>query len=434
MNPNFLLKEELLYELGIRGIHSEADTLGLRKLFRSIGARELPLQFDYFNSRGVEEWYSVVTSKISELQSFVTQTAHNLALATPRARTKLLHLRGRLSHLTAAELCSASSETSLMQRLHDQLDEIEQTLARAENNASPNPEPTIETTTGEMAHRSNGRPDTQDSRPVGVHHAGEVRSSTQGDSPSFISNIYQKLNNPLCYLLKALPVVDGNDAHALCAFLLKVINIRKVGRISQPTIYELLYPYCRGELLNCLNQALEEREPFEHFHARLLHHFIPARQLSILRMEKYERVQEEQESLAMYVQAVREAALVLRITESEAEVVARIVQGLNPVQRARFVFQALPSTFAQLEQLAVVDRNVTYADSTRAKRPVAEKSSETRLTTATVTHSTHRVNKPHASGKPILCFSCGKPGHIQRNCYVRSPNRRNQARCSMTRT
>ena len=68
-------------------------------------------------------------------------------------------------------------------------------------------------------------------------------------------------------------MVDGNDAHVLCGFLLKVINIRKVGQISEPTIYELLYPYCRGELLTCLNQALEEREQFDHFHAHLLHHF-----------------------------------------------------------------------------------------------------------------------------------------------------------------
>ena len=182
MNPNFLLKDELVYELGIRGIYSDADTLGLRKLFRSIGARDLPLRFDYFDSRGVEEWYSIVTIKISELQTFVTQTAHTLALAIPRVRTKLLHLRSRLSHLTAAELCSASTETSCMQRLHEQLDEIEQTLVRAENNGSPNPEPTIETTTREMADRSNGRPDPQDSRPVGVHHSGEVRSSMQGTS------------------------------------------------------------------------------------------------------------------------------------------------------------------------------------------------------------------------------------------------------------
>ena len=149
---------------------------------------------------------------------------------------------------------------------------------------------------------------------------------------------------------------------------------------------------------------------------------------------KTKRVQGEQESLAMYVQAVRDAALVLRITECEAEFVARIVQGLNPIQRARFVFQAPPSTFARLEQLAVVDRNVTYADSTRANRSVAVKPSETRLTTATVMQSQPRVNKSHTSGKQIICFSCGKPGHIQRNCYVRSAHRRNQARCSVTRT
>ena len=89
MNPNFFFKDELLYELGIRGIHSDAHTLGLRKLLRTIASRELPLQFDYLNSRCVEERYSIVTIKISELQSFVTQTVRTLALAIPRVRTKL---------------------------------------------------------------------------------------------------------------------------------------------------------------------------------------------------------------------------------------------------------------------------------------------------------------------------------------------------------
>ena len=190
MNPNYLFKDELLYELGIRGIHSDAHTLGLRKLLRTIASRELPLQFDYLNSRCVEEWYSIFTIKISELQSFVTQTVHSLALAIPRVRTKLLHLRSRLCHLTAAGLYSSSSETSCMQRLHDQLDNIEQTLARVENNGSPSQELIMATPTPEMAHRSNGSPGSQDSRPVGVHHSGEVRSSIQGGNSSFTSNIY----------------------------------------------------------------------------------------------------------------------------------------------------------------------------------------------------------------------------------------------------
>jgi hypothetical protein len=36
MNPNFLPKDEQLYELGIRGISTDADVLTLRKLFRSV--------------------------------------------------------------------------------------------------------------------------------------------------------------------------------------------------------------------------------------------------------------------------------------------------------------------------------------------------------------------------------------------------------------
>jgi hypothetical protein len=65
------------------------------------------------------------------------------------------------------------------------------------------------------------------------------------------------------------------------------------------------------------------------------------------------------------VQAVRDAALVLRVTETEEQTVARIVEGLTPVQRARFVFQTVPSTFPHLDQITVLDRNIAYADSTR---------------------------------------------------------------------
>ena len=44
------------------------------------------------------------------------------------------------------------------------------------------------------------------------------------------------------------------------------------------------------------------------------------------------------EHFVKYVQAIKYAALVLRISESEAQVVERVV-GLTPTRRARFVFQ-----------------------------------------------------------------------------------------------
>jgi hypothetical protein len=96
VNPNHLLKDELRYELGIRGISSNADTQSLRNLFRSVASRALTLQFSDLTSLCVEELYSSVTIKISELQSLVTQLAPSLALVVPRVRTKLLHLRSHV--------------------------------------------------------------------------------------------------------------------------------------------------------------------------------------------------------------------------------------------------------------------------------------------------------------------------------------------------
>ena len=46
----------------------------------------------------------------------------------------------------------------------------------------------------------------------------------------------------------------------------------------------------------------------------------------------------------------------LRINESEAQVVERVVEGLTPTKRARFVFQPPPSSFRHLELLAIVRR------------------------------------------------------------------------------
>jgi hypothetical protein len=73
----------------------------------------------------------------------------------------------------------------------------------------------------------------------------------------------------------------------------------------------------------------------------------------------------------------------LRISETEAQVVERIVEGLTPSQRARLVFQGPPTNFKHLEQLIIVDRNITFADQTR--QPVVSTSrAETRQLTSDV--------------------------------------------------
>jgi hypothetical protein len=76
--------------------------------------------------------------------------------------------------------------------------------------------------------------------------------------------------------------VDGSDVYLLSDFLLKVIKINQVVQKNDSAIYELMHPYCRGEFLALVTQAINNRETFENFHARSLGHFIPPREMSQL--------------------------------------------------------------------------------------------------------------------------------------------------------
>src|SRR5215471_14166845 len=129
MNPNYLTKDELSYELGIRGIVSCADTHNLRKLFRNNITRDLPLQYSYLTSGPIEGLYLCISTKVSELQNSVVQPGTNWSLLAPRVLTKIRHLKGRLQHLTDAGLCSTRSELSCAQELQLRLDQIEQRAA-----------------------------------------------------------------------------------------------------------------------------------------------------------------------------------------------------------------------------------------------------------------------------------------------------------------
>jgi len=71
--------------------------------------------------------------------------------------------------------------------------------------------------------------------------------------------------------------------------------------------------------------------------------------MSQLRAERYKRLQFEGEPFATYVQSTGDAALVLRIMQNEKNVVERIVEGIRPIQSARFVFQSAPASFLQLK-------------------------------------------------------------------------------------
>jgi len=109
------------------------------------------------------------------------------------------------------------------------------------------------------------------------------------------------LPHPFTPFLNVLPLEDGTDVKVLCEFLLKVIKLCQVEQMTDCAIYDLTYPYCRGDLLTSVTHAITTGENFEDFHARSLGHFIPSREMLQLRIARYERVQWEGEHFSTYL-------------------------------------------------------------------------------------------------------------------------------------
>jgi hypothetical protein len=135
---------------------------------------------------------------------------------------------------------------------------------------------------------------------------------------------------------------------------------------------------------------------------------------------RYERDQREGESFPMYVQSIKDAALVLRIEESEAQVVERVVEGLTLVQLAHFVFQAPPSSFKQLESLVILDRNTVYADHARkgTRSEVMRAALDPRNHDQQIKTSRRNTIHMPSSRKTVICFYCQKRGHVQSRCSL----------------
>jgi hypothetical protein len=199
MNPNFLLKDELVYELAIRGITSEGDTSLLRKLFRSIDTTEVQIQQEFFKSVSLDNWFSVIHTKICELQKLIVQGISTTAVVEPRVRTRLLHVQGRLSPLTEAGLCTSGEEERTVSGFQEKLKHIENLMHGIQQQERP---------TGEG-------PQLQPGMEEGNVPTKEVRLSAPNESRVFVSPVFQKLANPLTLLLKDVPMVDGNNTKLL---------------------------------------------------------------------------------------------------------------------------------------------------------------------------------------------------------------------------
>jgi hypothetical protein len=105
MNFNYLLRDEVQYELCVRGVNSDADVLALRKLLPSVIAQNIPVGLHHLRDVGSEQLYSFVYEKVGELQAQNTQPGSSAQAFVIRMKTRVSHLRERWPILYRWGLC-----------------------------------------------------------------------------------------------------------------------------------------------------------------------------------------------------------------------------------------------------------------------------------------------------------------------------------------
>jgi hypothetical protein len=76
MNPNYLLREEIEYELRVRGLNLTSDVNLLRKVFRSVVTKMMPANLENLvREFDPQDHLEYISNKIQELEVLIKKSA-----------------------------------------------------------------------------------------------------------------------------------------------------------------------------------------------------------------------------------------------------------------------------------------------------------------------------------------------------------------------
>jgi hypothetical protein len=139
LNPNYLLKDELQYELLIRSIKSEVEVQTLRKLFRTAVTENMPVNLSELIELDVQELYQTIVCKVAELHKIVASEGGETVTSVPRLRTRTFHVQERLRHLTIVNQASGKISSDELQQQQVLLEAVADHLKKMEATQSSSP-------------------------------------------------------------------------------------------------------------------------------------------------------------------------------------------------------------------------------------------------------------------------------------------------------
>jgi hypothetical protein len=315
MNPNYLLRDELLYELAIRGINIEGDVLLLRKLMGLVLSEDVHIVPEMVAGLDVSEQLDLIGPKVAEMEGLLCDTGPGHGSVTACLRTRGLHLEDRLHFITDKEQAISSAALEEVRDLRKRVDQLLTEMGQMGPATGPPVTPLDEVPP--VQRILSGGSVVPGNIPASETVVGQATSldpgnGNVGDAAAlrFTGCLFQRLPHSSEPLLKSLPVVNGLEVENLLDVLAIILKIRRLGQMLDSQLFEVLYAFCRKPLAERLLSAIAENMKFERFHELVLEYFLPRQIYQKLRQERFARVQDEKETFAQYVNQIKEAASV----------------------------------------------------------------------------------------------------------------------------
>ncbi|XP_039276064.1 uncharacterized protein LOC120349650 [Nilaparvata lugens] len=391
INPDVLVKDELLFELEILGLdrsEMQSQTVDcLRTLFRQkIADLTERRQVSYETLRShstIKEISSRILYLLEELESMSELTRKEIV----KLESKTLHFISVIEQsLKAFPTITPDKQGKSLTLLYEMINMLPSIIARTVDLQSKQvksrpPSPanmkspsafSFPSTSNVVVSNQPGTSKLLNIPSVNIINSptGEVNAAAGPDNNIILSqnqnqvqhSMYSKIHNPIESLTKNLKPTDGLNIHDLLSFLTIALKIQSFSQIDDGQMLKLLVPFTVGPLCDKITMAINSSHSFDKFHQEVLNYFVPQRLMSTIVKDRFYRLQAPVEPISAYVVSIKESALLLRLEKSEAEVVSTILSGLSPHERSRLIFMNKPTTLAQLDEICIQAQNLHFAD------------------------------------------------------------------------
>lgn len=416
-----LVKDELEYELKVRGITDTGNVESMRKHFRSILALEKtssPLQgkFNFDSESEIEE----CDKKLIELRDCIG-TFTGSSNQGKKIETKFAHLLGRIGRIQETSEGITASRSKLLLTLSELVPEY--------TNKSKMFDETLTQTVpldplfGELQIASPSK------------LAKPNTSLNASSSPVVNSDRNTQVIHKVVPIYKWDLKFSGSFGLSFNAFLQRVEELSKSRQVSKDELFLAAHDLFEGDALNYYHLVVKYANDWDSLISLMKEQFIPPHISDRLWKQILNRTQGPDEPIGLYVAAMTKLFDRMPTPVHDTLRLKVLRANILPFYQERLTLQTINTPFdlielcRKLEETKInieqylppkfgnlsLEPDLDYHSPRKDSKPLIREISVDSQSSFSQKYDRH-ANKLYNPSKPPLCFKCEQPNHFARHC------------------